>query len=143
MPLLSLPSGPDGYVVEVMVGLKGSALAALQATGQAIPPPLRAQGVIDTGTNVTCVASAVLQQLGVSGVAPGTTQTVGGSHSVQLFEVSFSIVGPSGVVFTEPQLTVMEMTQPPEGVDVLVGRDVLSAGLLLGDGPGLRFTLAF
>jgi filamentous hemagglutinin family protein len=142
MPLLSLPIGPDGYVLDVLVGLPGHSTAALVAAGQRVPAPLAARGTIDTGTNISGVAAALLQRLALSSVLQSSTQTIAGSLTVNLFEVSLSLISPAGVLFTHPQLTVMEL--PHAAADeVLIGRDILDAGLLVGHGPGQSFTLAF
>jgi hypothetical protein len=142
MPILTLPSGPDGYVLDVLVGLPGSRTAALVAAGQSVSIPLAGRGTVDCGTNISGVAASLLQRLGLTVLTQSSTQTIAGSLTVNLFEVSLSLIGPGGVLFTHPQLTVMEL--PHAAADeVLIGRDILDAGLLVGHGPGQSFTLAF
>jgi hypothetical protein len=141
MPIATLPSGPDGYVLDVLVGLPGTTTAALVAAGQSVPAPLAVRGALDSGSNITCVAAPLLQRLALPLLAQSSTQTLGGGLPVNLFEVSLSLLSPARVLFTHPQLTVMETTQILPYV--LIGRDILAEGLFIADGPGQRFTLAF
>jgi hypothetical protein len=146
MSLLSLTSSSDGLALNVLVGLPGSRMALLQAAGAPIPPPLHLRGVIDTGSDITGVASRVFQALALPVWLKGSTSTVTGVHAVNLFEVSLSIPAvpaASGPLLNRPTLAVMEMTQALPNIEVLIGRDVLSECLLLADGPGQRFTLAW
>jgi hypothetical protein len=142
MPLLTLPFGNDGYLVDVLIGLPGTRFAALQAAGTPMPPPLQARGIIDPGSDVTCIAAAMLQQLGLVYKVQKTTRTTAGMHSVNIFEVSLSVVGPAGIVTTQDQLDVMELAALLPGIDVIIGRDVLAECFLFADGPGKRFSLA-
>ena len=74
-----------------------------------------------------------------------STQTVGGSLPVRLFEVSLSIP-PIGrlqaSLLVLDHLVVMEWVAPLPGNEVLIGRDVLPHLLALLDGPRNEFTLA-
>ncbi len=143
MAFLTLPIDPAGYLVEVLIGLNGRATLALVSTGKPVLPPVRATAILDSGSNVTCVAGTVLQQLGLSSIQSATTQTVAGSHPVRLFQVSLSVLGPAGLMFTLEDLTVIELVSPNEDADVLLGRDVLAHGVLIIHGPGKNFTLTF
>jgi hypothetical protein len=121
-------------------------MAVLLSAGQQIPAPLSVRGFLDTGSDVTCVASWVLRQLGLSMVQSRSTQTISGPANVDLFEVSLTISGPAGKagpILVREQLIIMELPQDPSDLDVLVGRDVLAECLVIFDWPGQRFTLAF
>jgi hypothetical protein len=146
MPHATLPVTQDGYVLPVVIGLSGQDAANLVAAGQPVPRPILVQGEIDTGTNITCVASRVLNQLGLTAASSGhTAQSVSGTHQARLFHVSLSIP-PVGALRTSllvlEFLWVMEWTPPSPGSEVLVGRDVLPHLLMLLDGPRKEFTLA-
>ena len=142
MPLLTLPTTPDGYMVEVLIGLKGKATASLVSAGTPVPRPILGRGIVDPGTNMTCVASTLLQQLGLVPTRTTSTQTTGGSIPVTIFEASLSIITPQGVLATQDTLEVMEMLVVLPGIDVLIGRDVLAECFLFADGPGKQFSLA-
>jgi hypothetical protein len=142
---LTLPTSADGLAPQVLIGLNGNETALLLAAGQPIPAPVSARALVDSGTNVTCVASRILQQLGLAPAQQHQTQTVAGSLFVNLFDVSFNVQNPNatqGPVLVLPQLRVMEMIQQIPDVEVLIGLDVLQQCLLVLDGPHGHFALA-
>ena len=58
MPQLVFPIPSGELTLEVMVGHTQKALAPVIAAGPGAAAPLWTKGVIDTGTNVTCVTPA-------------------------------------------------------------------------------------
>lgn|SRR5262245_6143769 len=145
MATQTYPISPDGLALEVMIGLKGSDTAALVAAGLPVPAPVLARALIDTGSDVTCVAAGVFQRLRLGRGGQHTTQTVSGSLSVNLFEISFSIPGiiaATGPLLVLSQLVVMELVQPLSNIDVLIGLDVLMQCVLHVDGPNRRFAIS-
>ena len=112
MPQLVFSIDPHGLLIDVMVGLRGSALANQLASGQPMTSPLRARGLIDTGTDVTAISAALLQRLGLAPSFQNITQTASGRLSVQMFVVSFGITDfadPAASELVEADLTVMEL----------------------------------
>ena len=130
----------------VVVWLNAVEARATRAAGRPLPGLVWGTGFLDTGTNVTCVAAAVLQQLGLQSIGQGDSQTARGPMVANLFEVSLSIPAPGpspGPMLTHDHLRVMELSDPIPGVDVLIGLDILLGCRLLLDGPGRQFTLDF
>jgi len=135
----------DGLALEVMIGIKGSDSAALVAAGKPVPRPILARALIDTASDITCVERVILQRLGLAPSARQATQGISGSASVRLFEVSVSIPGAtsaSGPLLVLPQLVIMELPQPLQNVEVLIGLDVLLQCVLHVNGPGRQFSLS-
>ncbi len=87
MPTLTFPVDLDGMMLPVLIGLNGNETAARAAAAQSIPLPVSVKGIVDTGTNVTCVTQAVLSRLAVAASGQGTTNTAAGEAVVQLYEV--------------------------------------------------------
>ncbi len=146
MPQLTFPVTRPGLVVPTWIGLSGTATTALVASGQSITPPIQARGLLDTGSDVTVVASAFLKRLAVSVATVTATLTVAGQVIVNLFEISLAITNPSHAGspwLTEPDLLVMELTTVLPDVDVLIGLDVLLRNKLFLDGPARQFMLEF
>ena len=146
MPALSLPITADGLCVDVVVGFDGRTTTALRKSGQAVPRPIRARGLIDSGTDVTAVPAAFRQRLQVPLQYQASTQTFTGLTSARLFKISLSITDfarPSSPWFVEPDLLVMELPVSLGTVDVLIGPDILLQCKLLLDGPARQFTLEF
>jgi hypothetical protein len=110
-----------------------------------VPAPILARALIDTASDVTCVASAIPQRLRLAPSGQHTRQGISGSVRVLLFEVSFSIPGASagsGPRLVLPQLVVMELPQLLQNVNVLIGLDVLLQCVFHVDGPNRQFTLS-
>jgi hypothetical protein len=140
----AIPAGE--LKLTVVVGHGRRALVDLLAKGQAPPPPVWTTALIDTGTNVTCVASAVLAKLGLISTGQASSQSVTGLAAVKLFDVSLSIppaANAPGTMLTRHDITVMESPNALPDVDVLIGLDVLLDCKLLLDGPARHFTLEF
>jgi hypothetical protein len=145
MAQLTFPIVVGELLVDVSVNLHAPALVARRAANLPAPQFVTAQGILDTGSDISGVAPAILQQLGLTSYAQTQTQGVGGSVTVDLFRVSLSIgdaTQPHLTKFVLPDLVVMEL--PPDApLPVLIGMDVLLQCRLLLDGPGRQFTLDF
>jgi hypothetical protein len=144
MPQLTFPVSPVGLTVPVWIGLSGTVTKVLYGAGRPISPPVQARGLLDTGSDVTAVASWLLQGLPVTTVT--TTHTAAGLVKVNLYEVSLGItdpVQPASPWLTEPDLLAMELAAVLPDVDVLIGLDVLLRYKLLLDGPARQFVLEF
>jgi hypothetical protein len=145
MAQLTFPIVSRELKLRVLIGHNRPALARLIAAGQ-LPAPVWTKGVLDTGTNITCVTPAVLQSLGLRSTTRTRTHTVGGRAGVRLFRVSVSIPprgNVAGPMLNEPNLKVMEMPAPIPGVEVLIGMDLLLNCRLIVDGPARQFSLEF
>ncbi len=147
MATLIFPVHSDGLICDVMIGLDGPTTVALVAAGQPVLAPILCRGLIDTGTDITCVNSLVLRRLGLNTPSvQATTQTVRGSAHVDLFEVSVNVLdlsNPSGPNLIFPTLRIMEPPNPMTNFDVLIGLDVLLTARLFLDGPRRVFSLDF
>ena len=146
MPQLTFPVTRAGLTVPVWIGLSGKLTAFLLTAGRKIPAPVQVRGLLDTGSDVTVVASWVLQQLAIPAVTTSSTQTVSGPVTVRLYEISLSITAPGqpgAPMLIEPDLLAMELATVLQDTDVLIGLDVLLKRRLVLDGPATQFTLFF
>ncbi len=146
MPHFTLPVSPDGYLLQILLGLRATDMAALQAAGQPIPAPLHARALLDTGTDRTAVSTSLLRQMGVLAFGSVETHTAGGPVTVDLYRVSLSVPSPAGGIdpaLAHPEWVVTEFLHAPPNIDVLIGLDLAEKWLLILDGPGQRFTLCF
>jgi hypothetical protein len=82
-------------------------------------------------------------------VQTGTTQmltpsTGAAAHTVRQFDVSLMIPGVIGAIpHSVPIVAVAETALRVQGIDALIGRDILNACLLHYNGATGFFTLAF
>lgn len=147
MDQLAFPVTPAGLAVPVWIGLDGQATAALLAAGLPIPAAIQARGLIDTGSDVTVVASWILQQLAVPVASTTSTRTAAGPIPVKLVAVSLGITDPTRPAgspwLTQPGLLAMEAPAVLPDADVLIGLDILLECKMLLDGPARHFTLEF
>lgn len=147
MPHFTFPTSPEGHVLDVAIWLTATDQQALQAAGWPLPPPpLRARALLDTGSDMTAVATHHLQQLGVGPLISAHSQTAGGTVGVDLYRVRLTILHPMiGAVplIVCPEWLVMEFLHPPPSLDVLLGRDFADLCLLVLDGPRGYFTLGY
>jgi hypothetical protein len=145
MPHLTFPLTSQGFSLIVVIGQNGPDARDAQAAGLPVPLPRAVQGVIDSGTDITCVATWIFADLGLKPHGQASSQTVACSINARTFEVSLSI--PRGGHLTGPlleidDLIVMELPLAIPGIDVLIGRDVLNRCLFFYDGYQARFTLS-
>jgi hypothetical protein len=145
MPQLTFPITPDGLRVNVLVNLDAAILVPLRSSGQPTPSPLAANGLIDTGSDITVVSTTLLQQLGAAVQPPVTTQGISGAVLGNTYLVCLHILNAQNVAgpwLTQAQLRVMGL---PLGTmfDVLIGMDILRTCKLTVDGPAGKFTLDF
>jgi hypothetical protein len=145
MPQLSFPISANEARVDVRINLDSATLQALAAAGLSVPASIEAPGLLDTGSDISGVASTILQQLAVPVFGRGTTLGIGGSVSVRLFKVTFLILDasqPHLPWLVRPDVMVMELP-PGAPVDVVLGMDVLLTCRMLLDGPALQVILEF
>jgi hypothetical protein len=144
MPYFTYPLSPEGPVVPALIGLNDQDTAALVRAGQPVPRPVSVRALLDTAADGTCIPARVAQQLGLSPSAQVMMQTASGTHKVNTYEVSLSVVGPPGAVsglLVWPAVDATELTVSLSNVDVLIGLDVLRQSLFILNGPADQFLL--
>jgi hypothetical protein len=146
MPQLAFPVTVAGLALPVMVGIDGKTSSALFAAGKSIAAPIQARGLLDTGSDITAIASWVLQKLALPIVAKTVTSTAAGQINVNLYEVSLSItnpIQPNSPWLTLANLQVTELKAVLADADVLIGLDVILQYRMIVDGPARFFSLDF
>ena len=133
-----------GAILEVQVQVPRALASLLESQNQPIPSPVVGFALIDTGATRTCADQNALSSLGINPIGLVAMGTAGGPAQCPLF--------PAKLWF--PSLNLGADFDSIVGVDlqgqkiqnqplmVLIGRDVLSRGLLVYSGNGGFFTLA-
>jgi hypothetical protein len=145
MPHLTLQMSAGGPLIDILVGVSVPRQAALRAAKQSIPSPVQIRALIDTGASCTCIDPSVPKQLGLAptGVAPMHTPSTGNlPHLANQYDVSLVLIHQklNLNLFTVP---VAESQLAIQGIQGLLGRDVLQNCLFVYDGQSGMFTLAF
>lgn len=118
----------------------GSAVEpAFRASGTAVPTPIPAVGMIDTGATASVMRQGFASRLGLSpvGVVHINTPT---STNVPCYEYLVRLDLPGNVV---AETTVLEAPLLGQHIQCLVGRDVLAHGVLIYIGYENLFSLSF
>jgi Aspartyl protease len=141
---LTLPIQPGGLLLDVLIGLNAEQTQDLLDAGLPLIRPLKAAAFLDTGADVSAISARLAQALLLIPVLTVQTITAGGAIYTPCYRISLSILDAAGtgLVFVIPDLMVTEMPNPPQGLEVLVGMDVLLQCVLFLDGPNRRFTLS-
>lgn len=119
-----------------------------RATGRVVPGPVEVDALIDTGAEVTCVSTAVLQRLGpdVTTVIPTHSPALAGLVLSSQYKVDLVIFEPmAGATpfFSIADFSVTELDLSLASIDALLGRDFLSRFVFTYDGPADTFTLIY
>ncbi len=134
-----------GPVVPVQIEVPSLLAKHLASVQKPVPPPVTGLALVDTGATSTAVNESTASGLGVSPVGTATVGTAGGSHLQPVF--------PLKITLPQSQMSIeyeQVMGADLSGCQVmgqqlllLIGRDVLERMILIYDGPGGQFTLAF
>ncbi|HRD66679.1 MAG TPA: aspartyl protease family protein [Candidatus Competibacter sp.] len=146
MPGVNVQIQANGPIITAQIGVSSPRRAALTQSGATVPPSVPCRLLVDTGASCTCVDPTIIKQLGLSpsGSVPIHTPSTspGNLHHCPQYDVSLIIVHPSlNRIFGA--IPVLESSLCHQGIDGLLGRDVLSKCLLVYNGEIGLFTLAF
>ena len=119
---------------------------ALQATGQALPPPQALVGMLDSGATQTVIDPQVRQALNLVPFRIRRVSVPSSPAPIQVpcYKLDLAIIDPAGGFWLLcPMLSVFETPLLHTGVPVLVGCDVLSKCLFCHNGSTGSFVLAY
>ena len=109
------------------------------ARKRSFPPPLRIRAMIDTGAAVSVLKEGLSARLGLRVVDAVRIRTASTSLlSCRRYRVRVTF--PNRTVF---ETRVVEAPLPGFDVDCLIGRDILSRGVLVYLGFGDQFCVSF
>lgn len=147
MPSINVDIKPQGALVLVFVGLSQPRVQAMQAAGVTAPKPVCGTFLLDTGATSTCVDPTLIAPLGLAptgSVSIQTPSTVGATHQCNQYDASIYIPGDrQGVGFVIPALPILETHLSSQGIDGLIGRDIIDRCTLVYVGSARIMTLAY
>lgn len=149
----SVQAFPDGLriigpVLAVQIEIPAALATQLQKDNQKIPSPVLGQALIDTGASVSAVDAAVVGQLGVQPVGIKNVGTAGGPQQQATYPAKFSFPGTKlpSIEFNEllgANLAGQQLPLPQGQIIALLGRDILQLFILVYNGPGGMYSVAF
>lgn len=149
MPSITFDSHPQlGPLVQVLVGVSMHKRQALLDAGLAVPQFVIGTFLIDTGASATCIDPDLVAQLGLvqSGSVQVQTPTTGTSVAIcAQYDVSLILFGSEQTMqpFSAPALPIMETQLRPQGIDGLLGRDIIDQGILIHNGITKQTTFSW
>jgi len=134
-----------GPLLHVEVSVPTALGRYLAERGQPIPAPVAGWALLDTGATRSCVDASVLQKLGLSPVGVVQTATAGGMVPQYLYpaRLRFPAEGLDIEFASVIGVDLKGLRIADRELIVLIGRDVLAHCVLIYNGPGGFFTLAF
>lgn len=148
MPHFTLQIAPGGPILTAAVTVSEARAAALRASGKPVPDVVPIQALVDTGASCTCVDPSVLAALMLSptgSVRINTPSTGNQPQDADQYDVGLAIPGPPGAIplyLATVPVVAAELLQQHQ-IHALIGRDILSACVLVYNGTMGWFTLAF
>lgn len=149
MPVLTSQLGPGGAIIGLGVNITRARFNALSAANCPIPAPQIIRGLIDTGASCTAIDPTVVQALSLvpTGQVPIHTPSTGATpHQCNQYDVSLAILlgGTTPVLcFISDAIPVIESALSHQGIQALIGRDVLAKGVLWYNGHAGTLSIAF
>jgi predicted aspartyl protease len=127
-----------GPLAQISLAVSGAAETALRAAGDAVPPPVQLTALIDTGAATTAIRQGVAQQLGLLPVGVRPISTPSSTRAdMPIYAIRVVL---NTVVF---EVTAIEATGlAVQGIDALLGRDVLAQAVFVYIGYANEFTIA-
>lgn len=147
MPSINGGVGPQGPLLIVMFGVSIPRQTAMQKAGLPVPPYVSGTFLLDTGASGTCVDPTLVLPLGLSPTGScqmQTPSTAGNAVTCNLYDVSLYIPGNAGTQgFLIEALPVLETSLSAQGIDGLIGRDVIDRCTFVYNGSAGMYTLAY
>jgi len=129
------------------VGISIPRQAAMTAAGQQVPSAVQGQFLIDSGATSSCVDAGLIARLGLTptgSVSIHTPSTNGITHSCNQYDIMLFIPGMSaGTGCLIEALGILETSLASQGIDGLIGRDLLDRWTCIYNGSANIFTVCY
>lgn len=147
MPSINVPIGPSGPLVVVTIGISVPRQTAMTAAGLKAPGYVQGQFLIDTGASSSCMDSGLVAKLALTptgAVSIHTPSTNGVTHTCNQYDVMLFIPGAAtGIGCLIEAVGVIETSLAPQGIDGLIGRDLLDRWTCVYNGSAGMFTICY
>jgi len=126
-------------MIEMRVWVGTAMEEAIKKSGGEVPDPVPVKAMIDTGATVSVIEPDVAKRLGLKPVGIVEISTAS-SESVECYQYLIRLIFPNNVIV---ETTAVEAPLRGQQTQCLIGRDVLSHGVLVYTGYINQFTLSF
>lgn len=129
-----------GPVVQVTISVGQQIASQVLQTGGTLPSPVSGLALIDTGANMTCVDEAAAQKLQLPAI--DVVKVASASHASieqNVYPIQIEVVG---LPITVNAPRAVGAALEPQGILVLIGRDVLQHMVLVYNGPAGSISLS-
>ena len=146
MPCVNFQIHLPGPIIDIQISVSSPRRDALEAAGLAIPEAVLCRLLIDTGASCTCIDPWVIKALGITPSGSTTIHTpstnADSNHQYNQYDVCLCIPHQaiSRYFYAIP---ILESNFSHQGIDGLLGRDVLSSCLFIYNGEMGLYTLSF
>jgi len=148
VPSINASIGPSGPLLNVLVGLSVPHRAAVMKAGGTIPSYVTGQFLLDTGASCTCIDPAFVTKLGLTPTGTVGMQTPStGDTPAQCYQYDVSLFIPDdargSTGYFIDAIPVIETGLSMQGIEGLLGRDVLDRCVLIYNASINAFTLSY
>jgi predicted aspartyl protease len=146
MPLLTVPIGPYGPIIEVIVGVSAPRAAALQTANLPVPSFEVIKALIDTGASGTVIDISIIKKLSLiptGAVKIHTPSTGSVPHDCSQYDIALGLVVPPIIHKVSLTIPVIEADFSGQTIQAIIGRDVISTFAFWYNGPEKAISLAF
>ncbi len=127
----------EGPRLGLYYALTRAAEAAVRSAQHQVPAPVGGVALIDTGASNCAIDSSVVRALGLQPVSVTWVDTLTGTN-VPRYQYPVRLVFPDQADY---EMVATEATLAPQGVQCLIGRDLLVRGGLFYNGVQSQYTL--
>ncbi len=147
MPHINLSMTQSGPLVDVWLAVSEPRQNALMQAKQPVPSPLKIRALLDTGASCTAIDAMAIKklQVPVTGTTPiWTPSTVGVAHTCNQYDVLLALLDINGnPMYLGTSVPVIESALASQGIDGLIGRDILGSAVFIYNGTAGHFTLSY
>ena len=146
MPSITLLITPTGPVLTAVVLVSSPMRVALQNAQRPIPTPVQCIFLVDTGASITCVDPSIIGRLQINptgNTAIQTPSTAGNGHTCFQYDIGLFIPTGSGLLHLADPLPIVATSFAGQGIQGLIGRDILQRACMFYNGAAGNYTLAF
>jgi hypothetical protein len=149
MPSINVTIQPGGPILDVFIGVSLPRARVLTSSSQSVPLASRGKFLIDTGASATAVDHSLIQPLGLQPIgklAISTPSTAAGTHHFcDQYDVSLFIPAnqPPASGYLIEALPIVTTHLSHQGIDGLIGRDILNNCTLIYNGAMAIVTLSY